>query len=168
MNFIKTFLITLSIYIGINAVFLVIAILISPAFLNDIFFVVSILFAATMNLPGNFLLGFITLHLVPDSIIALISMLAILVPTLVAVIIGARIGDSGKISFLSWFLTAVISSVGFLLCVFLGQNTSLYLGGDWASNEFFYGFVGTIMFYIIPGIANGLFFGCFSFLFSKD
>ena len=116
-------------------------------------------------------MAFAFLHLAPNliqALIALFSILVVIVPPFVAVIVGARLGDSGKISFLSWFLTAVISSVTFLLILILGQFTPSILGGLWASYVSWYGLVGAILAIIIPGVVNGFFYGCFSFLFSKD
>jgi len=101
------------------------------------------------------------------DLVVFLSFLAVIIPPLVAVIVGARLGDSGKISFLAWFLTAVISCIVYLLLIILGQDASPILGITWASFEFFYGFIGAILFVIIAGVVNGIFYGCFSFLFSK-
>lgn len=169
LNFIKTFLITLVIYIGLNAVFVVFSIFLAPGFpLDDIPFVVSTLFSPIINTPDTALLGFGMLHLAPNLLIALLSILVIIVPPFVAVIVGARLGDSGKISFLSWFLTAVISSIVYLLLVFFGQDASPLLSGVWSSYVMIFGFIGAILYIIIPGIVNGFFYGCFSFLISRD
>jgi len=167
MNFIKTFFITLAIYLGLNAVFLVVSIIISPAFpLDDIYFVISTLFSPIITTPASTFMIAITLTTGFDSVVFL-SFLAVIVPPLVALIVGARLGDSGKISFLAWFLTAVISCIVYLLLIILGQDASPILGIAWASFEFFYGFIGAILFVIIAGVVNGIFYGCFSFLFSK-
>jgi len=170
MNFIKTFFITLAIYLGLNAVFLVVAIFITPAPgfpLDDILFVVSTLFSPIINPPGMTFMS----PILPGpafSLVLLLSFLALIIPPIVAAIIGARLGDSGKISFLAWFLTAVISSVVYLLILILGQDASPYLGGDWAIFELAFGLIGAILYIMIPGIVNGFFYGCFSFLFSKE
>lgn len=167
MNFIKTFFITLAIYIGLNAVFLVVSIFISTTFpLDDIFFVVSTLFSPIMSTPGVTFTVAITLIAAFD-LLTFLSFLALIVPPLVAVIIGARLGDNGKISFLSWFLTAVISCVVYLLLLILGQDASTLLGLTWAAIELFFGFIGAIVYIIIAGVVNGIFYGCFSYLFSK-
>lgn len=167
MNFIKTFFITLAIYLGLNAVFLVVAIFISPAFpIDDIFFIVSALFSPIINTPGSTFIVAISLITVFDLVVVL-SFLAVIVPPLVAVIVSARLGDSGKISFLAWFLTAVISCVVYILLLILGQDASLILGIAWAAFEYVYGFIGAILYVIIAGVVNGIFYGCFSFLFSK-
>ena len=166
-NFIKTFLCTLVIYIGLNAVFLVISIFISPGFpLSDIFFIVSTLFSPIINTPGTTLIAGSAL-ITTFNLVALLSFLALLVPPLVTVIIGARLGDNGKISFLSWLGTAVISCIVYLLLLILGQDASLILGIAWAAFEFVYGFIGAILYVIITGVVNGIFYGCFSFLFGK-
>jgi len=167
MNFIKTFFITLAIYLGLNAVFLVVAIFISPAFpIDDIFFTISALFSPIINTPGSTFIVAISLITVFDLVVVL-SFLAVIVPPLVAVIVSARLGDSGKISFLAWFLTAVISCVVYILLLILGQDASLILGIAWAAFEYVYGFIGAILYVIIAGVVNGIFYGCFSFLFSK-
>ncbi len=167
MNFIKTFFITLAIYLGLNAVFLVVSIIISPAFpLDDIYYVISALFSPIIITPGSSFMMVIALTAGFD-LVDFLSFLTVIVPPLVAVIIGARLGDSGKTSFLAWFLTAVISCVVYLLILILGQDASPILGAAWASFELLYGFIGAILFMIIAGVVNGIFYGCFSFLFSK-
>jgi len=167
MNFIKTFFITLAIYLGLNAVFLVVSIFISTAFpIDDILFIVSALFSPIINTPGNTFMVAISLITTFDLVV-LLSILAVIVPPLVAVIVGARLGDTGKISFLSWFLTAVITCVVYLLLLILGQDVSLILGIAWAAFEFAFGFIGAILYVIIAGVVNGIFYGCFSFLFGK-
>jgi len=167
MNFIKTFFITLAIYLGLNAVFIVVSIIVSTAFpLDDIYFVISALFSPIIITPGSTFMIAITLTTAFDMLVFL-SFLAVIVPPLVAVIVGARLGDSGKISFFAWFLTAVISCVVYLLLLILGQGASPILGIAWASFEFLYGFIGAILVVIMAGIVNGIFYGCFSFLFGK-
>ncbi len=167
MNFLKTLLVTLAIYLGLNAVFLVVSIIISPTFpLDDIYFIISALFSPIISTPGSSFMIAISLTAAFDLVVFL-SFLAVIVPPLVAVIVGARIGDSGKISFFAWFLTAVISCVVYLLLLILGQGASPILGIAWASFEFLYGFIGAILFVVIAGVVNGIFYGSFSFLFSK-
>jgi hypothetical protein len=164
-NFIKTFLITLAIYLGLN----VITIFLAPGFpLDDIYYVISTLFAPIINTPDIALRGFGLLHLAPDILIALLSILIILVPPFVAVIVGARLGDSGKISFLSWFLTAIISCVVYLILIIFAPGVSPTIGSMWPSLVSFYNLFGAILYFIVPGIINAFFYGCFSFLFSKE
>ncbi len=166
MNFIKTFFITLAIYILLNTVFLVVSIFISPGFpLSDIFFVVSALFSPIISTPGITLMGVITLIAAFD-LVEFLSFLSLLVPPLGAVIVGARLGDNGKISFFSWFLTAVISCVVYLLLLILGVSPLLVT--VWAGLQLLFGgFIGAILYVIIGGVVNGIFYGCFSFLFKK-
>ena len=167
-NFIKTFFITLAIYLGLNAVFLVVTIFLAPGFpLDDIYFVISTLFSPIISTAETALFGFGTLHLAPDLLIALFSILVIIVPPFVAVIVGARLGDSGKIAFLSWFLTAIISSVVYLLLLIFAPGVSPTIGGLWPSLVLMFELIGAILYIIIPGIVNAFFYGCFSFLFSK-
>ena len=169
INLIKTFLITLAIYLGLNAIFLVITIFLVPALpLDDIYYVISTLFAPIITTPDIALRGFGFLHLAPDILIALLSILIIIVPPFVAVIVGARLGDSGKISFLSWFLTAIISCVVYLLLIIFAPGVSPTLGSMWPSLVSIYQLFGAILYFIVPGIINAFFYGCFSFLFSKE
>jgi len=155
MNFLKTFLITIVTYIGLNAVFLLVSIF-SPTFpLSDISFVISTLFSQIIVTPGAALLGVAALIFAFD-LSGLIVILWLLIPPLGAVILGARLGDSGKISFLSWFLTCVISCVVYLLLLMLNVSPLLiYLG------------VPTIVLVIIGGIVNWICYGCFSYILSK-
>lgn len=108
------------------------------------------------------------LHLAPNLLVAILSLLAIIVPPFVAVIIGARLGDSRKISFLSWFLTAMISSIVYFLLLLWAPGVSPTIGGLWPSLVLMSGLVGAILYLIIPGVVNAFFYGCFSFLFGKD
>ena len=110
-------------------------------------------------------MGVITL-IVAFDLTAFLSFLALIVPPLVAVIVGARLGDNGKISFFSWFLTSVISCVVYLLLLILGVSPLLVI--VWTALQLMYGgFIGGIIFVIIAGVVNGVFYGCFSFLFGK-
>ena len=108
------------------------------------------------------------LHLAPDLLIGILSLLAIIVPPFVAVIVGARLGDNGKISFLAWFLTAMISTIVYFLLVIWAPGISSTIGGLWQSLVLLFGLTGAILFFIIPGVVNAFFYGCFSFLFSKN
>jgi len=153
MNFLKTFLITFATYIGLNAVFLAVSIFMSPTFpLSDIYFVISTLFSQIMVTPGAALLGIAALIFAFD-LSGLIVILWLMIPPLGAVIVGARLGDSGKFSFLSWFLTCVISCVVYILLLMLGASPLLS--------------IPTIVFVIIGGVVNWICYGCFSYILSK-
>ena len=141
-----------------------------PGFpLDDTLYIVSNLFSPITppSPPGTTFLSFIIL-MPMFSLELLLTLLALIIPPLVAAIVGARLGDSGKISFLAWFLTAVISSVVYLLILILGQGASPYLGSFWGFMELAFGLIGAILYIIIPGVVNGFFYGCFSFLLSRE
>lgn len=144
----------------------------APGFpLDDIYFIVSALFSPIISTPDTALLGFGTLHLAPNlfaMFVALLSILLIIIPPLVATIVGARLGDSGKISFLAWFLTSVISSVVYLLLVFFAPGISPTIGMMWSSLVMMWGLFGAILYFVVPGIVNAFFYGCISFLASKE
>lgn len=151
---------------------MVIAAFLAPGFpLSDIYFIVSTLFAPIGNTPDIALRGLGVLHLAPDlfaMFVAILTILTIIIPPLIAAIVGARLGDSGKISFLAWFLTAVISSVVYLLLVIFAPGISPTIGSLWPSLILIYELFGAILYFIVPGIVNGFFYGCISFLASKD
>ena len=135
--------------------------------LDDIFYIVSSLFSPIINTPGTTLIAAMSLITAFDLLLFL-SILTLIIPPLVAVIVGARLGETGKISFLSWFLIAIISSIVYLLLAILGQGSSPFLSGVWTFYETQFGFIGAGLYMIITGVINGIFYGCFSFLFSKD
>ena len=171
-NFIKTFLITLAIYLGLNAVVVVITAFVAPTFpLNDIYLIITSIFQQITYTPDIALLGFGTLHLTPDifeMLLTLLSLLLIILPPLIAAIVGARLGDSGKVAFLAWFLTSIITSIVFLVLIFLAPGISPTIGGYWGTLVSSFGLFGAILYIIVPGIINGFFYGCISFLASKD
>lgn len=165
MNFIKTFLITLGIYIGLNAIFLVVSIFISPGFpLSDILFVISTLFSPIATTPGTTFMVAVALTTTFD-LLTFLAFLALFVPPLVAMIVGARLGDNSKMAFKSWLGTAVISCLAYYLILLIGQFTSPLLVATWVSLG---GFLGASLYVVIGGMVNGFFYGCFSFLFSKS
>ena len=167
-NLIKTFIATFATYIGLNAVFLIVSILISPAFpLSDILFVVSTLFSPIVNTPGTALTTLISLINLFD-LLTFLSLLALIVPPIVAVIIGARLGDTRKISFVSWLGTAVISFTVYYVLLLLSPFVSPILDATWFSLRSLYGFLGSALFIVIGGFINAFFYGCFSFLFGKS
>jgi hypothetical protein len=102
------------------------------------------------------------------NLVALLSFLALLVPPLITVIISARLGDTGKISFLSWFGTAVLSCIVYYLLLILSSGVSPLLGATWVSLQLLYGFIGATLYVVIGAIVNAFFYGCFSFLFGKS
>ena len=165
MNFIKCFLVTLVIYIGLNAVFLAVSYFLSPYPLTDIPLLIASLFSPIVATPGVTLLSIVAL-IAGFSLPLLLTFLALIVPPLVAVIVGARLGETGKISFLSWFLTAVISAVVYLVLLILGLSPGL--AAIWAALQLVWGgFIGAILFVVVGGLVNGIFYGCFSFLLGK-
>jgi len=100
------------------------------------------------------------------DLVIFLSFLALFVPPLVAMIVGARLGDSSKIAFKSWLGTAVISCLVYYLILLIGQfSSSSLLDAIWVSLG---GILGTSLYVVIGGMVNGFFYGCLSFLFSKS
>ena len=102
------------------------------------------------------------------DLLTFLALLALIVPPLVAVIVGARLGDTGKISFVSWLGTAAISFLVYYLLLLFSPFVSPTLDAVWYSLRFSYGFIGSALYVVIGGFVNAFFYGCFSFLFGKN
>lgn len=170
MNFIKTFLITLAIYLGLNTVFMLVMMFTFPAFpMDDIIFIISLIFAPISATPGTaWLSAILQFTITTDILTDVLTFLGYIIPPLVAVIIGARLADNSKLSFGSWFLTAIISCVVYAILIFVGQSTSSSLAFLWGLLILIFGEIGAIVTIILGGVINGIFYGCFSFLFTKE
>lgn len=170
MNFIKTFLITLVIYLGLNTVFMLVMMFTFPAFpMDDIIFIISLIFAPIFATPGTaWLSAILQFTITTDILTDVLTFLGFIIPPLVAVIIGARLADNNKLSFGSWFLTAIISCVVYAILIFVGHSTSSSLALVWGMLILVFGEIGAIVTIILGGVINGIFYGCFSFLFTKE
>ena len=65
-------------------------------------------------------------------------------------------------------LTALITCVVYSILLGVGQLVSANLALDWFAKVASYGELGTILVVFTAGIANGLFYGCVTYLITKE
>jgi len=168
MNFIKTFIISLAIYLGLNTVFTLIAVF--TAGITDIMLIITMIFAPIFVFPGaawstN---GIIPLLSSADFFTDLMLFLGLVVPPLVTVLVASFLGDNSKTVFGAWLLTALITCVVYSILLGIGQLVSPYLAIDWFGKVASYGELGTILVVFTAGIANALFYGCVAYIITKE
>ena len=170
MNFLKTFIISLVIYMGLNAVFTLIAMLIVPGFPTNIMLILNNIFTPIFIFPGaawstNGILPLLTsTDFFPDFML----FLGLVVPPLVTVIVASFLGDTNKTVFGAWLLTALITCVVYAVLLGIGQSISTDLALDWFDKVGSYGELGTILVVFTAGIANSLFYGCVAYIITKE
>jgi hypothetical protein len=167
MNFLKTFLVTLVIYIGLNALFVLIAMFTVAGYpMTDVFYIIAGFFSPIAVIPGvawtdNGIVGLIT---TADILTTIIIFLGLIIPPLVAVIVGAKFGDNNQTGFGAWLTTALLASGIYAILFGIGQLSSANLGVIWFDLVNSFGEVGTILSIFIAGVVNGFFYGCISLL----
>ncbi|MBY9020441.1 MAG: hypothetical protein KGD67_05245 [Candidatus Lokiarchaeota archaeon] len=170
MNFVKTFIITLLIYLGLNTVFTLVAVFTVAGFpTTDIMLIITMIFAPIFTFPGEAwsTSGILPLLTTTDISVDLMVFLGLILPPLIAIIVASFLGDSNKTVFGAWLTTALLSSVVYAILLGIGQLSSSYLAIDWFGKVVLYGELGTILVIFISGIANGLFYGCVAFIITK-
>jgi len=171
MNFVKTFIISLLIYLGLNTVFTLIAVFTVVGFpTTDIMLIITMIFAPIFTFPGAAWSteGIIPLLTSIDFFTDFMLFLGLIIPPLVTVIVASRLGDNNKTVFGAWLLTALITCVVYSILLGTGQLVSPYLAVDWFGKVASYGELGTILVVFTAGIANGLFYGCVTYLITKE
>ena len=171
MNFIKTFMISLLIYLGLNTVFTLIAVFTVVGFpTTDIMLIISMIFAPIFTFPGAAWStdGILPLLTSTDLFTDIMLFLSLIVPPLLTVIVASFLGDSDKTVFGAWFLTALITCVVYAVLLGVGQLSSAYLAIDWFAKVAIYGELGTILVVFIAGFANGFFYGCVAYIITKE
>jgi hypothetical protein len=169
MNFLKTFLITLVIYIGLNALFVLLAIFLVAGYpATDILYIIVGFFSPIAIIPGvawtdNGIVGLI--NATPLEIVSILMIfLGLIIPPLVAIIVGARLGDNNQTGFGAWFTTALLASGVYAILFGIGQIYSANLYLVWVGWTTLYGELGAILSIFIAGVVNGFFYGCISLL----
>jgi hypothetical protein len=171
MNFLKTFIISLVIYLGLNTIFTLIAVFTVVGFpTTDIMLIITMIFAPIFTFPGAAWSteGIIPLLTSVDFFTDFMLFLGLIIPPLVAVIVASRLGDNSKTVFGAWLLTALITCLVYSILLGVGQLVSPYLAVDWFGKVASYGELGTILVVFTAGIANGLFYGCVAYLITKE
>ena len=171
MNFLKTFIISLAIYLGLNTVFTLVAVFTVVGFpTTDIMLIITMIFAPIFTFPGAAWSteGIIPLLTSTDFFTDFMLFLGLVIPPLVTVIVASFLGDNSKTVFGAWLLTALITCVVYSILLGIGQLTSAYLAIDWFGKVASYGELGTILVVFTAGIANGLFYGCVAYIITKE
>ncbi len=171
MNFLKTFIISLAIYLGLNTVFTLVAVFTVVGFpTTDIILIITMIFAPIFTFPGAAWSteGIIPLLTSTDFLTDFMLFLGLVIPPLVTVIVASFLGDNNKTVFGAWLLTALITCVVYSILLGIGQLSSAYLAIDWFGKVASYGELGTILVVFTAGIANGLFYGCVAYIITKE
>ncbi len=171
MNFVKTFIISLAIYLGLNTVFTLVAVFTVVGFpTTDIMLIITMIFAPIFTFPGAAWSteGIIPLLTSTDFLTDFMLFLGLVIPPLVTVIVASFLGDNNKTVFGAWLLTALITCVVYSILLGIGQLSSAYLAIDWFGKVASYGELGTILVVFTAGIANGLFYGCVAYIITKE
>jgi len=171
MNFIKTFIISLVIYLGLNTIFTLIAVFTVASFpTTDIMLIITMIFAPIFTFPGAAWStdGIIPLLTSTDFFTDFMLFLGLIGPPLVTVIVASFLGDRNKTVFGAWLLTALITCVVYAILLGIGQLSSAYLAIDWFAKVASYGELGTILVVFTAGVANGLFYGCVAYVITKE
>jgi len=170
MNLLKTLIISLVIYTGLNAVFTLIAMFTVPGFHINIMVITNMIFAPIFIFPGAAwsTIGILPLLTSTDFFTDLMLFLNLIVPPLVTVIVASFLGDRKKTVFRAWILTALITCLGYALLLGIGPLLSPNIANVWTAKVAIYGEIGTILIVIIAGIANGLFYGGVAYIITKE
>ncbi|MFX0046841.1 MAG: hypothetical protein ACFE8G_01610 [Candidatus Hermodarchaeota archaeon] len=156
-------------FIGLNFLFIIIAETISgnlnllfSAISSDPLIILIIFFGPIINLPGtviNTIFGQITLGILDES---LIQNIGYLVSPFVAALVAGRTGDGKGGSFGGWLISALIGSAVLGVLAFVYPSTLLYYG-ILVINP-----IMSLIGFLLNGLVNGIFYGCFALLFSKS
>jgi hypothetical protein len=172
MNFLKTFLITLIVYLGLNTVFVLISMFTVPGYpMSDALYVTAAVFAPIINYPGQAWIDLGIVNLVNTTELTILSdtllFLSVIIPPVVATILAARIGENVNTGFGAWFTTALVSCGIFVFLIGIGQLSSPYLYLQWLNYTLLYGNLGAVFAVLLAGLINGLFYGGIALLLSK-
>jgi len=155
--------------IGLNFLFVIIAETISGN-LNPLFSDISsnpliillIFFGPIISMPGyvfNSIYAQISLGMIGPM---LIQSIGFIVSPFVASLIAGRMGENKGGSFGGWMITAMISAVALGILAFISPATLSYYGILVADPS------EILILFLISGAVNGVFYGCFSLLFTKE
>ncbi len=144
-------------FIGLNFLFVIIAGTINGTLAtlfgmisSDPLSIIGILFGVIVYMPGTVVNGiYVTIYLGTFDYF-LILFIGYLVSPFVASLVAGRTGDSKGGSFGGWMIAALISSAAMAVLAFIQLAPIVVIIG-----------------YILSGVVNGIFYGCFALLFSK-
>ena len=171
MNFLKTFLITLFTYLGLNTLFTLIFVFTTTGFpTNDALYITALIFAPITVFPTEaWASGIASLILPTDIVTTILTFLGVIVPPIVALILAAKLGDERDTGFNAWLITALVSAAAYAFLIGLGQLYSAYLYLEWFDLTTLYGglYAGAIIAIFIGGLGNGFFYGCLALLVAR-
>ena len=146
-------------YIGMNFLFEIIVRTLDGT-LNALFstitgnplYIFVIIFSPIVMLPG-FVINTLSTQITTMSFDAsLIQSIGLLVSPFIASLVAGRTGSGKGGSFGGWMLTAVISAISLIILAYIQSLVP----------------IAWFIQYGISGVVNGIFYGCFALLFSKN
>ena len=155
--------------IGLNFLFVIIAETISgnlnllfSDISSDPLIILLIFFGPLISMPGS-VFGSIYVQISLGMIgPMLIQSIGFIVSPFVASLIAGRMGENKGGSFGGWMLVSMISAVVLGILAFISSATLLYYGIPVADPSL------TLILFLMSGAVNGVFYGCFSLLFTKE
>ncbi|NHJ23559.1 MAG: hypothetical protein EAX89_03220 [Candidatus Lokiarchaeota archaeon] len=170
MNFFKSFLITILVYLGLNTVFVLTAVYTTTGFpTSDVLLIVALIFAPSSFFPAEVWAtnGIVQLINTTNFVTDFMVFIGAIVPPLVAIILASFLAESPKESVAAWGFTVIISCIIYAILYAIGQTYSTILNISWVADMISYGAFGTILVVLIGGVANFFFYGCIAFLISR-
>ncbi|MFX1587239.1 MAG: hypothetical protein ACFFC1_03705 [Promethearchaeota archaeon] len=179
MNFIKTFLVTLVIYFGLNVLFAIIYVYTDPILstLPDAgLLIVAMMFGPITTAPNVAWVDRGVISLIQsfqggDPLMATLMFLYYVLPAIIAVIVGGIVADSTTIAFLSWFLIAIVGTIVYTIIMFVAGSDPLVSPSLYSLVYiylwFLYGPTDLYIAMIFFGLINAFLYGCISFLVTR-
>ncbi|MEJ2296256.1 MAG: hypothetical protein P8Y23_16025, partial [Candidatus Lokiarchaeota archaeon] len=151
MKFFKTFLVSLVIYLGLNALFMLAAIFLVPGYPGtDALYLLAAVFSPISIAPSTAWIGSGIVGLINagDIVVVLMVFLGLIIPPLISIIVAAKIGETNQTGFGAWFTVALLSCGIYAIILGIGQTipiagANLYL--DWVALITVYGDLGAIL-----------------------
>ena len=155
--------------IGLNFLFVIIAQTISGdlnlLFSNissDPLIILLIFFGPFINMPGTVFSSIYAQILLGINGPMLIESIGFIVSPFVASLIAGRTGEKKGGSFGGWMLTAMISAAALGILAFISSATLMYYSIPVPDPSLI------LILFLMSGAVNGVFYGCFSLLFTKE
>lgn len=129
---------------------------------SDPLIILLIFFGPLVNMPGSVfssIFAQISLGIIGPM---LIQSIGFIISPFVASLIAGRTGENKGGSFGGWMITAMISVVVLGILAFISPATLLYYGIPVVEPSL------VLISFLISGAVNGVFYGCFSLLFTKE
>jgi len=129
---------------------------------SDPLIILLIFFGPIISMPGT-VFSSIYLQISSGTIgSSLIQSIGFIISPFVASLIAGRTGENKGGSFGGWMLTAIIGAVALGILAFISPATLLYYGIPVLDP------IVVLISFLMSGAVNGVFYGCFSLLFTKE